>query len=497
MRSASCAGKKKKEKGSGFFSNSPGEIIFPWMRKSFWFPLLALLLQSCSQGTQRKTDPTFNEDIAPIIFKNCSPCHRPGEAGPFPLLTYEDVLRKAKTIKAVTESRYMPPWPADPSYSHFTGERLLENDEIEMIKAWVENGSPPGDTSGEAQARQRAALTKVPPPPEFPQGSTFGKPDLVVKMREPLHIPGNNEDHFMVIKIPYEMPQDRFVRAIEFVPGNRKLMHHMNGHIVQYDDKKKNPFEGPDIVNRESVPTLEESYDAINLLNDDGSYPMLHRSVANYLPGAVSPAGYPEGIGGWILKKRGAFLMRDVHYGPSPVDTEDQSSFNVFFTDKAPMRPTMEMQLGTLGISEIIPPLIIPPNVVKTFTTKTLIQEDISLLTINPHMHLLGKSFEAFAATPDGRTIPLIKIPKWNFRWQYFYTFPKMLKIPKGSTIAAIGVYDNTTNNPNNPFSPPREIIGTNGSMRVTDEMFQLIITFLPYKTGDEDVSLAVTPAAR
>lgn len=132
----------------------------------------------------------------------------------------------------------------------------------------------------------------------------------------------------MVIKIPYEIPQDRFMRAIEFVPGNNKLMHHMNGHIVQYDDKKRNPFdpfEGPYAVDRESLRTLEESYGAIHLLNDDGSYLELDRSVANYLPGAVSPAAYPEGIGGWTLKKRGAFLMRDVHYGPTPVDAEDQS----------------------------------------------------------------------------------------------------------------------------------------------------------------------------
>jgi hypothetical protein len=143
-----------------------------------------------------------------------------------------------------------------------------------------------------------------------------------------------------------------------------------------------------------------------------------------------------------------------------------------------------------LGISEIIPQLIIPPNVEKTFTTKTVVDQDISLLTINPHMHLLGKSFKAFAATPDGKTIPLVNIAKWDFRWQYFYTFPKMVKIPKGSTIAAIGVYDNTANNPNNPNSPPKEVIGTNGSMRVTDEMFQLIMKYVPYQSGDENVSL-------
>jgi hypothetical protein len=447
--------------------------------------VLFLILQACSSGTQIKENPTFAEDIAPIIFKNCSPCHRPGEVGPFPLLTYQDVSKRADMIAAVTKARYMPPWPADPSYSHFIGERVLKDAEIETIKRWVANGTPAGDAS------------RLPSPPEFSKTGILGKPDLVLKMREPLRIPGDNKDHFMVVKIPYEIPKDRFVRAIEFVPDNTKLLHHMNGHIVQYEDKKKNPFEGPDIVDRESVRTLEESYEAIHLLNDDGSYPELTPSVANYLPGGISPAGYPEGIGGWKLNRRGAFLMRDVHYGPSSVDAQDQSYFNVFFTDKLPARPTKEMQLGTLGISEIVPPLIIPPNVVKTFTTKTVTQEDISLLTVNPHMHLLGKSFEAFAATPDGRTIPLIKIPKWNFHWQYFYTFPKMVKIPKGSTIAAIGVYDNTEDNPHNPFSPPREIIGTNGSMRMTDEMFQLIMKYLPYQPGDENISLDIAKSLR
>jgi hypothetical protein len=447
------------------------------MRRFFSVAVLLVLVQACSPPNRIQETPTFAEDIAPIIFKNCSPCHRPGEAGPFPLLSYDDVRKKAKTIAAVTQARYMPPWPADPSYSHFLRERVLTDGQIAMIRNWVAHGEMAGD------------LAKAPPVPQFPQ-STFGKPDLVVKMHDPVHIPGDNKDRFMVVKLPYELPADRYVRAIEFVPGNRKLIHHMNGHIVQYEDKKKDPSGGPYAADRESVRTLEESYEAIHLLNDDGSYPELTRSIANYLPGGVSPAGYPDGIGGWKLNRRGAFLMRDIHYGPSPVDTEDQSYFNVFFTDKPPVRPTQEMQLGTLGISEIIPPLIIPPNEIKTFTTKTVIDQDISILTVEPHMHLLGKSMKAFAATPDGQTIPLINIPKWDFRWQYFYTFSKMVKVPKGSTIAAIAVYDNTTNNPNNPFSPPRTVIGTNGSMRVTDEMFQFIMTYLPYQPGDENLSL-------
>src|SRR5215475_13242965 len=122
----------------------------------------------CFTGCNRT--PTFSQDIAPIIYKNCAPCHRPGEAGPFSLLTYEDAAKKAKTIGAVTQSRYMPPWPADPSYSHFLGERVLTDDDIRTIQRWVTNGAPAGDPA------------KLPPQPQFPQGSALGKPDLVVKM---------------------------------------------------------------------------------------------------------------------------------------------------------------------------------------------------------------------------------------------------------------------------------------------------------------------------
>ena len=126
----------------------------------------------------------------------------------------------------------------------------------------------------------------------------------------------------------------------------------------------------------------------------------------------------------------------------------------------------------------------------KKFTTSFLVAEDLSLLTINPHMHLLGVSFLAYVLLPNCDTLRLIRIPKWDFRWQYFYTFKKIMKIPAGSIIRAEGIYDNTENNPLNPFHPPRTIAEREGSMRTTDEMFQLICTYLPYRSGDENISL-------
>ena len=227
--------------------------------------------------------------------------------------------------------------------------------------------------------------------------------------------------------------------------------------------------------------------------NDDGTYPLLQKSVVNYLPGAEGQ-NYPDGIGGYKLPRKGVFLLNDLHYGfTKKDDITDSSYINIFFSKAPPKRPTQEFQIGTLssfGNAPVLPDLIIQPNTTKQVYSKYVVPEDISILTVNPHMHLLGKSFKAYALKPNGDTIRLISIPRWDFNWQYFYTFKTMVKIPKGSTIVAEGVYDNTKQNLNNPFSPPRLVRDNNGSMKATDEMFQFIVTYLPYQSGDEQVSL-------
>lgn len=435
------------------------------------------LFFSCENQQKKKSGITFSEHIAPLIHANCTPCHRPGSAGPFSLITYHDVLRKAKTIKLVTGIRLMPPWPADRNYSNFVGEKGLSEQQIEMIAEWVDNGCPVGDS------------TRIPAPPHFPQGSFLGTPDKVVKMPTPFPIKGDNKDKFLLMKFPYELERDTFIRAIEFVAGNKKVVHHVNGFLIQYEEgKKKNIYEGDFYADTEQM-NYPEAYEKMKLAHDDGTYPALTSSAVNYLPG-VLPNLYPEGIGGLVVKKKGAIFLKDIHYGPSPKDDTDTSYFNIFFAKKKPQRPLLELQMGTLGVSEIVPPLVIPPNEVKTFKTQVAITKDISLITINPHMHLLGKSFWAFAVKPGGDTIPLIKIPQWDFRWQYFYTFKKPVKIPAGSVIQAIGVYDNTVNNPRNPFNPPQTVSERQGSMRTTDEMFQFIINYVLYREGDETISL-------
>ncbi|MGE0566912.1 MAG: cytochrome c [Bacteroidia bacterium] len=426
--------------------------------------------------------PTWEKDIARIIFKNCTPCHRPSQSGPFSLLSYHDAVKQAAKIKFVTKTKYMPPWPADPNYTHFVGERTLSEREINLIVKWVENKMPRGDTLNE------------PKPPVYNDLSFYGKPDLVIKPQEVVKIKGNGTDVFLIMKYPYEIPNDTIADLIEFVPHQRKIVHHVNGHLIGYDENRKFNYMTGESIHFETQTDVMNVYESMHIPYTDGmepKFPMLTPDAVYYLPG-YEPPHYPKEIGGYRLKKNGAFLLNNIHYGPSNMDLIDSSYINVFFRKEPIQRPIKETQLGTFGISKIEPEFVIPPNEVKTFHTYATIDKPISMLSVNPHMHLIGKSFWAFALKPNGDTIPLIKIPKWDFRWQYYYTFLNPVKIESGSVIHVYGTYDNTKENPFNPYYPPQTITQGNGveSMKTTEEMFQFIFTFVPYKDGDEKIIL-------
>lgn len=441
---------------------------------------IAFLAVSCSEpnSTNSSTEQVlFAEHIAPIIHQNCTKCHNPSGAAPFSLVSYEDIAPKAKLIAYVTEKRLMPPWPADPSYTHFANETYLTDEQIMLIKKWSEEGCLAGDTS---------ALVR----PEIVEKTwNHGKPDLIVKIPEPIKVPGNNSDLFLVVKVPFELPKDTIIRAIEFVPGNKRLVHHVNTHIVQFEpNKKRNLHEGKYIVNQDQTKSTK-IHKELGLLNDDGSYAPMTPSVSNYLPGSQF-SFYPNEIGGFRIGKKNAFYLNDMHFGPSPIEQTDSSYYKIYYGVKEPKRPVKEFQIGTLGLAPVEPALVVPANELKTFHIKFTVPSDISVVNIVPHMHLIGKRFWAYAIKPSGDTIRLIRINEWDFRWQYFYMPKKMLKIPRGSTIYVEGDFDNRSSNPNNPFNPPQIIAEREGSMKTTDEMFQLIINYVPYEKGDENISL-------
>ncbi len=373
----------------------------------------------------------------------------------------------------------MPPWPADPHYTQFAGQRVLTEKEIRLLEKWVKDGSPLGPAD------------KMPKMPEYPIGSDIGTPDMRIAV-QPYMLSANSTDKFLLVKVPFELPADTFASLIEFIPGRGNVVHHVNGDMVKYDyTKKSDVMAGERIVTMAGdTTTLLQAYQRLGLPNDDGSYPVLQKSVVNYLPGVFGQR-YPEGLGGYKLPRKGAFLLNDLHYGfNNKGDILDSSYINIFFSPVPPGRPVKEFQLGTLGVAPVEPNLVLEPNTIRHVYSRYTVPADISVLTVNPHMHLLGKSFKAFALKPNGDTIRLISIPRWDFNWQYFYTFKKMVKIPQGSTVIAEGLYDNTRHNFNNPFSPPQLVTDKNGSMKATDEMFQFIVTYLPYQPGDEEISL-------
>ncbi len=445
------------------------------MKIRLWVAISSSVLFSACNLFYKKAN--FVVDIAPIIHENCSPCHHKYGAGPFELITYDQISAKAKTIVAVTSIRYMPPWPANPHKLHFKNEKILSDKQINIIKKWVLQGKIKGD------------LTKL-KYPNIKNYTVLGKPDMVIKLPK-IKLKGDGKDRFLIIKLPVTLSNDTFLRSIVFVPDQKQTIHHVNGYILNYQQVNDDFFKDAKPVDIES-PDFEQELSKLNLFLKGMPLPSRIHSAFNYLPGVFGNS-YPEGIGGFKVKKHFALVCNDIHFGPVFKDTFDQSEIHLFFAKKAPERQTLELMLGTNGIAAIIPPLVLPPNKITKVQSSFYLPKSISVLTVNPHMHLLGKSCKAFAFKGKD-TIEMISINQWDFRWQYFYTYKQMLKIPAGYTIKVEAVYDNTELNSNNPFSPPKQIserLNLHGAgMKTTDEMLQFIITYLPYQLGDEKIKL-------
>ncbi len=413
----------------------------------------------------------FAEDIAPIIYKNCSNCHREGEIGPFPLTNYNEVADKALTIKAVTQSRYMPPWKPDPDYSSFLEESHMSQEEIDLIAEWADNGAPRGD------------ITLEPAFPDFPEGSLLGEPDFVVSMAEAHLHRGNNRDSYYYFVLPTDFPEDKIVKAVEFRPGNAKIVH----HALIFEDTNG-------IARNTDASTPEYGFSSFGSFNgDENDITFLRgKQFPPYAPGQKA-IRYQEGLG--QVLKAGADLAVQIHYAPSPTDEWDQSTINFFFADDTE-------QVDRFVDQDIFLPLQLPggffgfimqPNTEREFIGTWRMNEDRSLVGIFPHSHLLGKEWEAWVEHTDGSITPLISIPDWDFNWQSQYYFDRFIKAEAGSTIYARAVYDNTVNNPNNPSNPPQLVFWGD---RTEDEMFYMPFLFVPYQTGDEDLEFGTTSTA-
>ncbi|MEO0468683.1 MAG: T9SS type A sorting domain-containing protein [Bacteroidota bacterium] len=400
----------------------------------------------------------YSEDIAPIIYNNCTSCHRAGEIGPFPLTNYNQVAAWGQMIKYVTEIKYMPPWKPDPAYSHFVGEKGLTDAEIQLIADWVDNGSPQGDPSLE------------PPLPFFPSGSQLGTPDLVLDMAEDYMIQGNTQDDYRVFVLPTGLTQDQEIAAVEFRPGNNRAVHHA---LLAYETNGQ--------------AAAKDAQDSTYGYEAFGSFGVLTQGTfTGYTPG-IQAVFFPEGIG-TVLPAGADFLMQ-IHYAPLPINETDRSSVNIFFKKPADpiTREVQRMPVTPFDLDGGFNSFSIPPNQIATFHGTKNIAEDISLISVYPHCHYLGKDWEIYAVSPTNDTINIIRIEDWDFNWQGAYTFSRMKKIPQGSVMHIYASYDNTSANPFNPNNPPQTSSWGEGS---GDEMYLVGTTYVPYQDGDEDIEI-------
>ncbi|TAH19902.1 MAG: hypothetical protein EAZ08_07515 [Cytophagales bacterium] len=395
---------------------------------------------------------TFHDDIAPIIHTNCTPCHQQGGVAPFSLISYEDVSKRGKFVTQVTQSRYMPPWKADHEFRSFLNERILAQEDINKIKNWVESGMKEGKKRKDKKE---------------PIGAPLPKPDLVLTMTKPYNLPADNSEDFRFFSIPTNLPKDTYISAVEFVAGNKQRVHHSR---VMIDSTNK--IRGIDGIS-EADPAVYKFQ----------TVPLADEFMYGWVPGNL-PVFFPEGIGKKLPKN--ADLILNMHYAPSPLKETDQSTVRFYFAKTKVNREVKTFILKEDAISN--QPFFLPANTKSTFYMSSgAIDKDMSLLSIQPHAHVLGKSFKAFAITPDGDMIPLIKIDNWDFNWQTTYQFKTLTHVPKGSVIMVEGTYDNTAGNPENPNRPPK---GVGYGWRTVDEMMNLIIYYVDYQQGDENISM-------
>jgi mono/diheme cytochrome c family protein len=396
---------------------------------------LALLVLAAGAGRVAADEAvTFNKDVAPILWKNCAGCHHAGHVGPFPLLTYKDAAKRAAFLRDITASRRMPPWRAEPGYGPFENERRLSDADIRTIARWVEAGAPEGDPND------------LPPAPRFPEGWQLGEPDLIVKMPAAFKVPAGGPDVYRCFVIPLNINEDRTVAAIEFRPGNRRVIHHASFFL---DDKGQA---------RQKEKEAADGQPGYTSFGGPGFAPVGGLSGWGL---AALPRFLPEGTG--MLLPKGCDLVMQIHYHPTGKEETDQSELGIYFSKRPAARYFTTFQARTTDIA-------IPPGEKRHRVTceSAPLPADVTVLTATPHMHFLGKEIAATAVLPGGKSVPLVSIKDWDFHWHERYQFARPLRLPRGTVIHVEAIYDNSADNPKNPNNPPKLVKYGNN---LSDEM--------------------------
>ncbi len=387
---------------------------------------------------------TFNRDIAPILYRSCAACHRPGEAGPFPLLTYSDAKLHARQIVAVTQKHLMPPWLPEPGDPNFADELRLSEEQLARIQAWVDQGALEGDPAD------------LPPPPQFVEGWQLGKPDVIVKAQKPFLLPASGTDSYWNFIFRTPVDRTRWLKAIEIRPGDKRLVHHANV-LVDREQTARHQEKEPGAGFSGMELTIESE------VFDPDSHFLFWK------PGSV-PYVEPDGMA--LRLDKDTDLVLNAHLQPSGKPETIQPSLGLYFTDKPATLHPILLQMENDRMLDI------PPGEKNFLVTDDFtLPVDVDLLAIYPHAHYLGKDLQAVAMLPDGTTKTLIHISSWNLNWQAVYRYAQPMSLPKGTTISMHFTYDNSSDNALNPNHPPQRVLAGN---RASDEMAHLWLQVLP-----------------
>lgn len=396
---------------------------------------------------------TYARDIAPILRQRCENCHRPGQVAPFALTNYDEAKTHAEMIVEVTQRRIMPPWIPGPETTHrFVGQRYLSDRELDLVSEWVEQGCVLGDEAD------------LPPPAEFAAGWQLGSPDLVVRMPEPFMVPASGPDLMQNFVIPIDIPEDKLVAAVEFHPGNHRVVHHAvlflddSGQARKLDAATPGPgyanFGGPGFLPSGALGGWSVGNTARRLPNDMGRY-----------------------------LKKSSDLVVQVHYHPTGKVEVDQSEIGLYFVDKPVEELLREPAklVGSIWMANYEMDIPAGEANYRRSTSYTL-PKDVIMVGIVPHMHLLGKSMRVTAKQPQKEPEVLIDIPVWDYNWQDEYYYERPFRLKAGTQLVVEAVFDNSAGNPSNPSSPPQRV--TWGE-ETTDEMLFCFFLLTADKTED------------
>lgn len=371
--------------------------------------------------------PTFAADVAPILYKNCVACHRPGEIAPMSLLTYNDARPWARAIGKAVADGIMPPWHADAASGTFENERRLTADERRTIARWVEVGAPQGDPAA------------TPAPPTFTEGWRIGRPDVVLEMQEPYAVPARGKIEYEYFYIPTGFTEAKWLQAIEVRPGNRAVVHHV---LVNYQAP-------PDVAVLPAVRPVAQ--DGRIPLRQDERGVSLHpqrrtgmpgRLLATYAPG-TDPQVFRTGTA--VRLAPGGVIELQMHYTATGAASTDRTKVGMVFAKEA---PTHEIRPTQFIHAQFTIPAGAPDHQVDT---ELEFLQDATIWGVFPHTHVRGKRWSYTLALPDGTRRPLLAVPKYDFNWQTYYMFKEPVAVPKGAKLMSSAWYDNSTANRANP----------------------------------------------